>query len=271
MTASVDLDAYFERIGWAGETAPTFATLAGLLRAHMSRIPFENLDVLLGRPVRLDLDALQSKLVLGQRGGYCFEHATLFGAALEKLGFRVARHLARGLVLAPRTVAARLHMFLTVAVERSDFVLDPGFGGLAPRVPVPLRDGAHARAGHEVHWMARDGAHWRMCTQAGDKTIDLWISAMDEDNPLDFEVANHYTASHPASPFVNRLMMRALTSDGQVRVMNRDVTVWRANEPESTTLADRRALRALLATHFGFDLPEAERLRVPLVPEWNDG
>jgi N-hydroxyarylamine O-acetyltransferase len=80
---------------------PTFETLAGLLHAHMLRIQFENLDVLLGRPVRLDLDSLQDKLVRARRGGYCFEHATLFAAVLEKLGFQPVRHAAR-VVCSPR-------------------------------------------------------------------------------------------------------------------------------------------------------------------------
>ena len=87
MTTPLDLEAYFRRIQWGGETSPTFETLAGLLRAHMLRIQFENLDVLLGRPVRLDLDSLPDKLVRARRDGYCFEHATLFAAVLEKLDF----------------------------------------------------------------------------------------------------------------------------------------------------------------------------------------
>src|SRR5947207_7172356 len=80
MIASFDLDAYFARIRWDGAPCPTLDTLAGLLQAHMAHIPFENLDVLLCRPVRLDLESLQRKLVHSRRGGYCFEHATLFAA-----------------------------------------------------------------------------------------------------------------------------------------------------------------------------------------------
>ncbi|TMG83178.1 MAG: arylamine N-acetyltransferase [Betaproteobacteria bacterium] len=102
---SIDLGAYFERIEWGGAVRPTFETLAGMLHAHMSRIPFENLDVLLHRPVRLDFDGLQEKLVRARRGGYCFEHATLFAAALEQVGFAPVRHTARVVLLAPRTAS----------------------------------------------------------------------------------------------------------------------------------------------------------------------
>ena len=84
MTASLDLDAYLERIEWTGAARPTFHTLAALVQAHMSKIPFENLDVLLGRPMRLDFDGLQRKRVHQRRGGSCFEHATLLPPFLKR-------------------------------------------------------------------------------------------------------------------------------------------------------------------------------------------
>jgi hypothetical protein len=140
MTAAFDLDAYFERIRWNGDTSLSLETLGGLVQAHMRHIPFENLDVLLGRPVRLDLDSLQQKLVRARRGGYCFEHMTLFAAAIEALGFQPVPHSARVLLTSARENAPRTHMFLTVAVADGVYVLDPGFGGPAPMFPVPLVD-----------------------------------------------------------------------------------------------------------------------------------
>ncbi len=263
-----DLDAWLERIGWNGELRPDLATLAGLLDAHMSHIPFENLDVLLGRGVRLDLDSVQRKLVGARRGGYCFEHCTLFAAALEAIGFNPVRHTARVVVVAPRRESPRTHMFLTVPVAEGVFVVDPGFGALAPRVPVPLVDGAPVSAGTETHWMARDGGVWALRTQTPDKAVDCWVSAVEDDNPIDFEVGNHFTATHPSSSFVNRIMLRALTGDGRVSVMNRDVTIRRGAETRTLQLPDRAALRALLAEHFGFDLPEVESIRVPSIDDW---
>lgn len=263
-----DLDAWLERIGWTGELRPDLGTLAGLLDAHMSRIPFENLDVLLGRGVRLDLDSVQRKLVGARRGGYCFEHCTLFAAALEAIGFEPVRHTARVVVVAPRRESPRTHMFLTVPVGEGTFVVDPGFGALAPRVPVPLVDDAKVSAGTETHWMARDGGLWVLRTQTPDRAVDCWVSAVEDDNPIDFEVGNHFTATHPSSSFVNRIMLRALTDDGRVSVMNRDVTIRRGAEVQTLQLPDRTALRALLAGHFGFDLPEVESIRVPSIDAW---
>ncbi|HEY8087409.1 MAG TPA: arylamine N-acetyltransferase [Polyangiaceae bacterium] len=267
--ASIDLDAYLDRIAWKGERSPTFATMASVLRAHMAAIPFENLDVLLGRGVRLDLEGLQAKLVHARRGGYCFEHCTLLAAALEQLGFQPARHAARVVLFSPRTAAPRTHMFLTVALPEGTFVLDPGFGGLAARVPVPLAEDRKAMVDHETHWMARDGGLWVLHVDVADrKGGEAWVSTMEEENAVDFELGNHYTATHPASPFRKLLMLRMLTADGRVTVMNRDATVWKNGTPRTWQLADRAELRGLLVGHFGFDLPEVESLRVPAAPEW---
>ena len=268
MTTAIDLDAYFARIGWGGSTNPTFETLAGLLRAHMAAIPFENLDVLLGRPVRLDLEGLQEKLVRNRRGGYCFEHGTIFAAVLEKLGFGLARHTARVVLVATRATSPRTHMFLVVPLPEGRFVVDPGFGTLAPPMPVPLIDAGAASPEQGSHWMARDGDYWVLRARTPEKVLDAWVTTLDLDNPVDFEMGNYYTSTHPASPFVNRIAMRALTKDGRVGVMNRDVRVWSGSELRQSQLADRAALRALLVEHFGFDLPEVERMRVPSIPEW---
>ena len=264
MARMIDLDRYLARVGWGGATPATFDTLAGLLEAHTRAIPFENLDVLLGRPVRLDLEAIQDKLVRARRGGYCFEHATLFAAALEALGFRPRRHSARVTLFNPRTASPRTHMFLTLDFDGATFVVDPGLGGLAPRFPVPLRrteDGA-------THHMLCDETYWILRARSGDAMVDAWVSTLEVDNPIDFELANHYTATHPNSPFVNRVMLRAFTPDGRIAVMNREMTITRGTVSEKIELADRAALRALLAEHFGFDLAEVETMRVPSIPEW---
>jgi N-hydroxyarylamine O-acetyltransferase len=265
MNVPIDLDAYFERIAWSGSTDATYETLAGLVRAHMRHIPFENLDVLLGRTIELDTDALQRKLVHGGRGGYCFEHATLFAAVLDALGFAPVRHSARVVLVAPRTEVARTHMFLTLALPEGTFVLDPGFGGLAPDRPLVLHDTAEPPPRGAPHWMARDGAFWVMRTRRDGRTIDAWVSTLEEDNASDFIVANHYVATHPASAFRNRLLLRALTDRGRVSVMNRDVTIEDENGSRTSELASRAALRALLAQHFGFDLPAVESRRVPSI------
>lgn len=264
---TIDLDAYFRRIHWSGDRAPTLETLAGLIKAHTAHIPFENLDVLLGRGVRLDLDGLQEKIVGAGRGGYCFEHATLLAAVLQALGFKVTRHAARVILFSPLAEAKRDRMFMTVEIDGATYVADPGFGPYAPRFPVPLVD---ARAGQATHWMQRDGSHWILhATREDRQPVAGWASTLEAESPMDFEVFNHYIATHPKSPFVNWVFLSTVLPDGRVNVLNTNVThLLGTDPPAQTQLPDRAALRALLRDHFGFDLPEIEQMRVPAIPEW---
>jgi N-hydroxyarylamine O-acetyltransferase len=265
-----DLDEYLNRIEWGRDTSPTLETVAALLRAHMTHIPFENLDVLLGRPLRLDLDGLQHKLVRARRGGYCFEHMPLFAAALEAFGLAPVRHSARVLLRSARGESPRSHMFLTLGIEGATYVLDPGFGGTAAAFPIPLVDSAASAPGGATHWMQRDGQYWVLRHLADDVPANGWVSTLEQDHAADFEMGSHYTATHPSSPFVNLLMLNQFKPDGRVSIVNRDVTLRRGSDVRSFQLADRAALRAILAEHFGFDMPEVLRIRVPAIPEWND-
>ena len=137
----------------AGSVEPTFETFAGLTRAHITSIPFENVDVLLGRGVRIDLDSIVEKMVVIGRGGYCFEHGTLFqsSARTNWLPPHCARRAGRR--ARPRHQSPRTHMFLTVENRRQPLRRDPGFGGTRRLVPVPLREGVEVRDGGDRHRM----------------------------------------------------------------------------------------------------------------------
>ncbi len=263
-----DLPAYLARIGYDGPLAPSLGTLAGLLAAHMNSIHFENIDVLLGRPIRLDVESLQEKIVRERRGGYCFEQAALFNAALRALEFETTLRTARvTLVLAPDK-APRGHMIVVVDLPEGSFIADPGLGGLGCRAPIPL-DGTPVEDHGEINQIVFDGRRRMLKIASGERTIDAWISGLDEDNWVDFKVANHWFSTHPASPMRQRLMLRAMSPDGRLTVMNRDVTIRANGQVGARQLEDRTALRRLLQQVLGFDLPEAETLRVPSVPEWS--
>jgi N-hydroxyarylamine O-acetyltransferase len=268
---SFDLDAYLTRIDARSRRfldRPHLDTIGALMAAHMAAIPFENLDVLLGRGIRVDLESVFAKLVTDRRGGYCYEHGTLFQAALRAMGDEVTAHSARVLLLAPKSEAPRTHMFLTVVNDGTTWVLDPGFGGPGPLVPVPLVDGQEARHGRDVHRLVQRDGEWVLEALLNGAMAPLWTASLEPQFPVDFALANHYVATFPESPFVTRLMIRALTPDGRVSAMNRDLTLLRNGVAEKQQIADRAALRQLISTYFGFDMPEIERLRIPSVPEW---
>src|SRR5215470_14006816 len=163
MGEALDLDPYFGRIGYSGSRAPTLETLRVLHLRHALAIPFENLDPLRRRPVRLDLASLEHKLVRGGRGGYCFEHNLLFKAALDALGFRVAGLAGRVLWNLPDGVSLpRTHMLLRVAIDGQDHIADVGFGGQTPTGPMRLVADIEQETPHEPFRLRADGAGFLM-------------------------------------------------------------------------------------------------------------
>ena len=157
-------------------------------------------------------------------------------------------------------------MFLTVALPEGAFVLDPGFGGMTPRVPVPT-DGTPVVFGDDQFRLVRAGDDHTLEVRTPEKTVNAWVSTLDRDFPIDFEMANHFTATHPSSHFTRRLTLRTFTEHGRITIANRDLTRFRGQTSETTQLADRKALHDALVTHFGFDL-DVDALRVPMIPEW---
>src|SRR6516225_6723599 len=120
---ALDLDSYLARVQYAGVLRASAEVLRELHLAHATHIPFENLDILLGRPIRLDLESLQAKLVHGKRGGYCFEQNLLFAAVLERLGFSVTCLAAR-VRLGTTRLLPRTHMLLKVDVDGGSWLVD---------------------------------------------------------------------------------------------------------------------------------------------------
>jgi N-hydroxyarylamine O-acetyltransferase len=267
MAQSLDLDAYLARINYTGLCAPTFDAVAGILRAHIANIPFESFDVLLGRPIHLDPENLQAKIVVNRRGGYCFEHASLMHAALEAIGFAPVRHCSRVVLFEPRHESVRQHMFLTINIDGAGYVIDPGFGPFACTSPVPM-DGTGIPAAAPTHRLAREGRDWVLYVTKDGQQVAGWVSTMEEEYPVDFEMMNYYISTHPSSFFTRNILASAVTREGRINIMNQDVHIIRNGIAEPAHLPDRKALRSLVVQYFGFDLPEIETMRVDAVPGW---
>jgi N-hydroxyarylamine O-acetyltransferase len=261
--AALDTAAYLRRIGVGAPAAPTPAALALLHEAHCTAVPFENLDILLGRPIRLDLDSLQRKLVDGRRGGYCFEQNSLFEAALEALGFRVTPLAAR--VRAGATgVRPRTHMLLRVDFESGPFLADVGFGGDGLLRPLPLAVGAELQVGPFAHRLTREGDGpfvLQSRTPAG--WGDLYAFTLEPQHAVDYEVANHFTSTHPQSIFALSLTAQRSWPERRALLRNRELVVRGAAGERSTSVRDPEHLLELLATVFDLVFPAGTRFSKP--------
>jgi N-hydroxyarylamine O-acetyltransferase len=263
--SGLDLDAYLERIGYSGGLAPSRSTLDALHLAHATHIPFENLDILLGLPIRLDLPSLAAKLVRGRRGGYCFEQNRLFAAVLEALGFAVTPLAAR-VRFGTTAVLPRTHMTLLVELDGERLLADVGFGAHGLLLPVPFGGAIESRQFAWTYRVVAAAAGHVLQSRTGEAWSDLYAFTQEPQQPVDFDLANYYTSTHPASRFVQTLTAQRLAPEVRRVLRDRDYSELRGDEVVRRTLASDDEVLAVLADAFALRLPPGTRFRARGAP-----
>ncbi|SNS64868.1 MULTISPECIES: arylamine N-acetyltransferase [unclassified Azospirillum] len=256
-----DLSAYLARIRLDGPVLPDLAGLHAIHTGHTANIPFENLDIQMGLPIRLEPDAITAKLVGQRRGGYCFEQNSLLALALAAIGFAPRRRLAR--VRMGGEPGGRSHLLLLVAVEGQDYITDVGFGGSCLAEPLPLRVGEYDSGGELWRLRPSDWSPgWELELRRDGEWSGLYWFGDEAVVDADLAFGNHFTATHPGSRFVqNRVASRTTLRErhtllnGQYRRRLDGVLV------EERQISDEREFRALLAERFFIELPDDALLR----------
>lgn len=253
---ALDLDAYFARIGRSFAPRNDLATLDALVCAHVRAIPFENLDILLGRPIRLDLASLVQKLVRDRRGGYCFEQNTLFSYVLRALGFRL-RTLAARVRPTPGVVLPRTHMLLEVDVAGAPYLADVGFGGHGPTGALRMEPGLEQRGRLEAHRFVREGDALVLQARLGDAWADLYAFGREEYLPVDYEMANHWTSTHPSSRFTRELVAVRADEAGRWSLRDDELSFRSASgEVERRSVGEGDERLRVLEERFGLVFPK---------------
>lgn len=259
-----DLDAYLARIAFTGARAPTLETLRELQQAHPRTIPFESLDVLLERPISLELGAITQKLVHEHRGGYCFEQNLLFGAVLRELGYQVEQLAARVQWNDddPARINARTHMLLRVHVDGQPYFCDVGFGGLQQTSPVRAVVDLEQQTPHEpFRLVALPGGELQMQAKVRGTFRALYRFDLTPQHLVDYELANYWISTNPNSRFVKGLLA-ARSDDGVRYALQNNVFAVHdlAGETVRTLVTDALQLRELLQSTFQIRLPMATTL-----------
>jgi N-hydroxyarylamine O-acetyltransferase len=199
-----------ERVGLEGRPG-----IAEVHLAHVTSIPFENLDPHRGVPLSLAQEDLERKLLAERRGGYCFEQNLLLKAALEALGMEVEMLLARVRVGAPPgAIRPRSHLLLRVRAEGSTWHADVGFGRGSLFEPIPFGPGPEREQLGRRFRVVEDGAELVLQTAREDGWEDLYGFSPDPVPLVDVEVASWYTSTYPRSPFVTGLIAGIQGIDG---------------------------------------------------------
>jgi N-hydroxyarylamine O-acetyltransferase len=265
---SLDLDAYFARIGYIGPREASLPTLNQIVLGHAQAIPFENLDVISGRGVSLDLASVQQKLVQSRRGGYCFEQNGLLLQVLLAMGFEAQPISARVRIGRTRDMTPpRTHLFVRVEIEGDSWLADVGVGGLSATTALRLELDVPQRTPHETRRIIHENGVYYHQALLGDDWTDVSEFTLEVMPPIDREVANWYTSMHPQSHFRDRLMVARAASEGRrMTMLNTEFSVRDAEgNAVKREVQTKAELLVVLEEAFGLRLDPEVRFNVPAV------
>lgn len=249
-----DPDAYLARIKYEGPLIPSVETLRGLHRAHVMTVPFENLDIHLGRSISLDPADLFRKIVVERRGGYCFELNGLFALLLEELGFGVTRLAAR-VSSGAEGVRPRSHQLLMLKMGESAWIVDVGFGGQGLLEPLRLAIGQEARQGRErFRLVTGERDEYLLQGERDGAWTDLYSFGLDPCLPVDYLFANYYHSHSPDSLFMQQRICTMPTPDGRASLIDNVLRVRGLGGTQELQITSDEGRTRLLREHFGLTI-----------------
>ncbi len=262
----IDLDAYLARIGLGLLPETNAEGLASVQRAHRLSIPFENLDVRLGRGISLDPEHVFAKLVHNRRGGYCFEQNQLFLRAITALGFDARPLLARVWLMATE-VPPLTHTLNLVTIDGQNWIADAGFGG-SYSPPMPLIDGAEATAGAQFR-LRTDADHGWLLERRGDpgttdgRTADAdwqlqYSFTLATVATIDLALSNHWTSTKADTRFTTLSVVSLVLPSGFASLTDRRYTRRNGDQLVEAEIESAKAYRLRLNFVFGIALDDVE-------------
>jgi len=261
-----NLQRYLQRLGFDSAPPATLETLRQLQLRHTGVFPFENLATLTGAPVMIDLPSIEQKILLGGRGGYCYELNHLFFALLLELGFDARAISGRVVMNQPEgSWTARTHRLSLVTIEGQRYITDVGFGGMVPTAPLLLDTEAEQATPHESYRLEQQADGYMLRANVAGEWRPMYLFDLQRQEDIDYAVGNWYVSTHPDSPFTQRLML-ARTGDGWRKTLNNgSFAIHRMGaESERREVTEVDELIDVLQREFGLDVGDLPRIRQAL-------
>jgi len=250
-----EVAAYLQRIGYEGPLDGSAAVLAELQERHLHTVPYENLDILQGIPLSLEIPQLLDKVVYRRRGGYCFELNALFGWLLRELGYAVEDFVARFWRDEVDCPPKRRHQVLKVAAEGVYYLCDVGVGGIVPRRPILMAEGLEQTQGEECYRLERDTTYgWMLCELKRDHWRQLYSYTEEPQFAKDYMMATFWCENAPDSVFKKDAIVAIRTKEGRHTLSGREFKVFTGQEVHTFVPETEEEYAAALQQYFGITL-----------------
>lgn len=216
----MDTGLFFERIGLPADTKieHTVEFLGKIQSGAVTHIAYENLDILAGKPLKLDYASLKEKIVMRRRGGYCFELNGFLSGVLSEMGFCVKERFARFL-RGEKEIPMRRHRVTVVELNGKKYLLDIGVGQIAPRFPLLISENEIQKQGEETYRFTKDVRHGWILWDMKDGAWREYIAFTDDDAyEIDFVQPSFFCEKHPESVFNKQKMLSIKTEKGRKTV-----------------------------------------------------
>lgn len=251
----IDVDAYLRRINYNGPREPSIATLVELHKAHLFAVPFENLDIHLGRRIVPDEDKIIRKIVEERRGGFCYELNGAFCALLRGLGFEVTM-LSAGVARGDATFGPEFDHMALLVQSKERWLADVGFGD-SFREPLRFDERSEQPQDSDAYRVKEEGSHFILERRDGDTLKPQYRFTLEPHDLADYAEMCHYHQSSPESTFTQRRTCTIATSQGRVTVTGMRLILTEHGERQEREFASDVEWRAALYEYFGIELPLA--------------
>jgi len=254
-----NFEAYFHRLNVNPKQA-SLLMVSELQQKHLSEFCFNNLAVLLARPISLDISDIINKIVVENKGGYCFEHNKLIHDALLSLGYNVRCLIAKVLnnqeVDTPRT-----HRICLLEWEGDHYLIDVGFGPNTPREPIKIEENIESRQNrlsYRIVVNSHQDYQLELITEKG--FFSLYTFNLNRYTEADCMIGNYYSSHHPDAVFVNNLVVSRILPEVTLSLRNDQYYRIGSENTETHQINDHWQLNVILNEDFNIALSEEDSI-----------
>ena len=243
--------AYLSRISCDNITLKTdLASLSHIQQQHLKTIPYENLDIMRGKPLSMKIDDIYEKIINNQRGGYCFELNGLYAWLLRSLGFKVRDCMGRWLQ-GEEGIPMRRHRVLVVSCDDGDYLCDVGVGRAIPQKPIPMTLNKIIEQGKERYKLESEPfLGFVLYEWKHNEWQRMYSFTTEEQIDVDYVATSFWCENYPGSYFRSMNMVHIFTDVGRKAIADRELRIYTPDNVEVIVAATEAIFAELIEQHF---------------------